>query len=403
VVKGPSQGRLSGTAPKLRYSPNANFSGSDSFTFKVSDKTADSAATVSITVKAVNDRPTAKDDSASTQEDRPIVRIDVLTNDTDVDGDRLKISAVTQGTNGSVSINTDNTLSYSPKANFYGTDAFTYTISDGKGGTDAAAVRIKVKAVNDAPTFTSRPVTTATVGTLYAYDVNATDPDVVDTLTYSLIIEPTGMTIDVATGLIQWTPTSAQAGANDVAAKVADSASVPASSTQPFTITAGPASTSGISHRQTPSTAESSNPKKGKKVLSVACKSGVVLASDDNRGETESGLYTSYDFSDVSIPEGAAIASVIVYVEHFEQEQFSEGKLQWAAGTGWPNKPIVWASINAPVYQGEPNEATDLWDLTSLVDTPEKVNSFQLLVKNNDDVAKRKTLVNYIYAVVEWN
>ncbi len=94
---------------------------------------------------------------------------------------------------------------------------------------------------------------------------------------------------------------------------------------------------------------------------------------------------------------------MIVYVEHFEQEQFSEGKLQWAAGTGWPNKPIVWASINAPVYEGEPNEATDLWDLTSLVDTPEKVNSFQLLVKNNDDVAKRKTLVNYIYAVVEWN
>jgi len=79
------------------------------------------------------------------------------------------------------------------------------------------------------------------------------------------------------------------------------------------------------------------------------------------------------------------------------------GKLQWSAGTGWPNKPIVWASINAPVYEGEPNEATDLWDLTSFVDTPEKLNSFQLQVKNNDDVAKRKTLVNYIYAVVEWN
>ncbi|GAI70596.1 unnamed protein product, partial [marine sediment metagenome] len=89
-------------------------------------------------------------------------------------------------------------------------------ISDGKGGTDAAAVRIKVKAVNDVPTFTSTPVTTATVGTLYTYDVNATDPDVIDTLTYSLTINPAGMTIDAATGLIQWTPTSAQAGANDV-------------------------------------------------------------------------------------------------------------------------------------------------------------------------------------------
>ncbi len=64
---------------------------------------------------------------------------------------------------------------------------------------------------------------------------------------------------------------------------------------------------------------------------------------------------------------------------------------------------MIWASINAPVYAGEPNESTDLWDLTSLVDTPEKVNSLQLQVKNNDDVAKRKTSVDYIYAVVEWN
>jgi len=404
VVKGPSHGKLSGKGPKLRYSPNANFNGSDSFTFKVSDKTTDSAAaTVSITVKAVNDSPTAKGDSASTQEDRPIVRIDVLTNDTDVDGDRLKISAVTQGKNGSVSINTDNTLGYTPKANFCGTDSFTYTVSDGKGGTDTATVNVRARAVNDAPMFTSTPVTTATVGALYTYDVNAMDPDVGDTLAYSLTIKPTDMTIDAATGLIQWTPTSAQAGANDVAVKVADSGSVPASSTQPFTITAGLASTPAIRHRQTPSAAEGSSPKKGKKILSVACKSGIVLASDDNRGETESGLYTSYDFPDVSIPAGVEIASVIIYVEHFEQEGFTVGKLQWSAGTGWPNKPIVWASINAPVYEGEPNEATDLWDLTSFVDTPEKLNSFQLQVKNNDDVAKRKTLVNYIYAVVEWN
>jgi hypothetical protein len=77
--------------------------------------------------------------------------------------------------------------------------------------------------------------------------------------------------------------------------------------------------------------------------------------------------------------------------------------LQWTAGTGWPDNPMVWASINAPVYMGEPNESTDLWDLTSLVDTPEKVNSLQFQVKNNDNIAKRKTSIDYIYAVVEWN
>ncbi len=401
IVKGPSHGSLTGTAPNLKYSPNANFNGSDSFTFKVSDKTADSAiATVSITVKAVNDAPTANDDWVVTQEDRPIERIDVLANDIDVDDDSLKISTVTQGTHGSVTINADNTLSYAPEADFFGSDAFTYTVSDSKGETDTAKVNVDVKAVNDAPRFTSTPLTTATVGALYTYDVDATDPDEGDTLTYSLTIKPTGMTIDAATGLIEWTPTSAQAGANDVAVRVADNSSVPASQTQSFTITAVLPSTPAITF---PTIENECKTKKCKTILPASCKRGVVQASDNNRGETDSGLHTLYDFSEVSIPAGVEIASVVIYVEHFEQEQFPTGKLEWSVGTGWPDEPLILASINPPVYEGEPNEATDLWDITSLVDTPEKVNSLQLQVKNNDDVAKRKTLIDYIYAVVEWN
>ena len=403
LVKGPVRGSLKGMAgksPKLSYTPKENFSGSDSFTYKVSDKTAESAvATVLITVKAVNDRPTAKDDTETTLEDKKASSIDVLTNDSDVENDPLKVVSVTQGKNGSVSINGDNTLSYTPDENFYGDDAFTYTLSDGKGGTDAAAVRVKVEAVNDAPIFTSTPVTTATVGKEYNYDVKATDPDILDTLVYSLIIEPMGMTIDAATGLIKWTPTGEQTGANDVAVRVADGGSTPASSTQPFTITV---SLANIPVNIAPSSEEDEPVKTGRKILSVADKSIVVQASDNDRRETDSGLYTSYDFSNVYIPEGAKISSVVVYVEHFEQEEFPEGKLQWTAGTGWPNNPMAWASINAPVYSGETNESTDLWDVTSFVDTPEKVNSLQFRVQNNDDVAKRKTSVDYIYAVVEW-
>jgi hypothetical protein len=238
------------------------------------------------------------------------------------------------------------------------------------------------------------------VDALYTYDVDAADPDAGDTLTYSLTIKPAGMTIDAATGLIEWTPTSAQAGANDVAVKVIDNGSVPASQTQSFTITASLPSTPATTVL---STTDDGNPQKCKTILPAACKSGILQTSNNNWRETDSGIYTSYDFSDVSIPAGVEIASVVVYVEHFEQEGFTAGKLEWAAGTGWPSEPVVWASINAPVYEGEPNEATDLWDVTSLVDTPEKVNSLQLQVRNNDDVTKRKTLVDCIYAVVEWN
>jgi hypothetical protein len=76
--------------------------------------------------------------------------------------------------------------------------------------------------------------------------------------------------------------------------------------------------------------------------------------------------------------------------------------LQWAIGAGWPGNPVVWTSIDAPVHEGQRNEVIDSWDVTSFVDTLEKVNSLQLQIKNNDNVGKRKTLVNYIYAVVKW-
>ncbi len=397
VVKGPSNGSLRGTAPRLRYSPKENFNGSDSFTFKASDKRTDSAAaTVSITVKAVNDAPTANDESVTTQEDRPV---SVRLSGNDPDGDSLSYSVVKGPSQGRLS-GTAPRLRYSPTANFNGSDSFTFKVSDKRTDSAAATVSITVKAVNDAPSFTSTPVTTATVDALYTYDVNATDPDAGDTLTYSLTIKPAGMTIDAATGLIEWTPTSAQAGANDVAVKVIDNGSVPASQTQSFTITASLPSTPATTVL---STADGCNPKKCKTILPAACKSGILQVSNNNWRETDSGLYTSYDFSDVSIPAGVKIASVVVYVEHFEQKGFTAGKLEWSAGTGWPSEPVVWASINAPVYEGEPNEATDLWDVTSLVDTPEKVNSLQLQVRNNDDVTKRKTLVDCIYAVVEWN
>ena len=74
---------------------------------------------------------------------------------------------------------------------------------------------------NETPIITSTPITTATIGVLYAYDVNATDPDG-DTLTYSLITRPTGMTINSANGLIIWIPVAAQIGNNSVTVKVSD-------------------------------------------------------------------------------------------------------------------------------------------------------------------------------------
>jgi hypothetical protein len=87
--------------------------------------------------------------------------------------------------------------------------------------------------VNQTPTITSTPITTATVKELYVYNVNATDPDSGDTLTYSLTTNPSGMTIDSTTGLINWTPTSAQIGNHNVTVEVSDGS---LSDTQSFII-----------------------------------------------------------------------------------------------------------------------------------------------------------------------
>lgn len=399
LITQPSHGSLSGTEPNLTYTPRTNFNGQDSFTFKVNDGKADSSdATISITVTPVNDPLQANDDSATMQEDAPIVTIDVLANDTDLDNDRLTVISATQGSNGSVTINANGTLTYTPNKNFCGTDEFSYIVSDGKGATDTARVNVTVNAVNDAPVITSKPQTTTRVWANYTYDVNAKDSDVEDTLTYSLTTKPEGMTIDSATGLIEFRPTSAQDGTYDVVVKVEDSNSIPASDTQSFVITV----TSLTSPLTSVLTVVDGYNKESKKNLSAEGITDIIQSSDNNRLETKFGLYISFDFSDASIPAGAKIISVVFYVEHFEQEQFPSGKLQWDIGTDWPDNPTILASTNAPVRNGQQNEAIDSWDVTSFVSTSEKVDSLQLRVSNNDNTGRRKTFADHIYAVVEW-
>ena len=135
------------------YDPNGQFeylqagnSTTDSFTYTVSDGNGGTdTATVTITINGVNDPPVAVNDSAITNEDTPVV-IDVLNNDSDVDGDALTVDSVTQGTNGSV-INNGGNVTYIPALGFNGTDSFNYTVSDGNGGTDTAAVNVNVTGI----------------------------------------------------------------------------------------------------------------------------------------------------------------------------------------------------------------------------------------------------------------
>ena len=168
----------------VTYTPNPDVSGTDTFTYTVSDGSGGVATgTVTITVTPVNDIPVAAADSATTSE-ATAVTLSVLANDTDVDGDTLTVTAVSPATGGTA-VTDGTSVTYTPNDNFHGTDTFTYTVSDGSGGTAIGTVTITVRSVNLAPVaydgslYTTE--NTAVSGTLSASDANG------DTLTYRLV------------------------------------------------------------------------------------------------------------------------------------------------------------------------------------------------------------------------
>ncbi len=132
VLTGPAHGTLTlNPDGSFLYAPTTNYNGVDSFTYRASDGLATSnTALVTIVVTAINDAPVANDDSVATGEDTQVTG-NVLTNDTDVDGNTLTATIVSGPSHGTLILNTDGTFTYTPAANYNGTDSFTYTANDG--------------------------------------------------------------------------------------------------------------------------------------------------------------------------------------------------------------------------------------------------------------------------------
>ena len=153
-VTTPEHGTATVVSGGVRYAPELNWYGDDRFKYTVADPggltaTATVKVTVKVTVTPVNDPPEAVDDEAETLEDVPMV-VDVLANDTDVDGDPLEVVAVGSAGHGTTAI-AEGGVRYASELNWYGTDRFTYTIADPGGLTATARVTMTVLPVNDAP------------------------------------------------------------------------------------------------------------------------------------------------------------------------------------------------------------------------------------------------------------
>ncbi|EJC6854573.1 tandem-95 repeat protein, partial [Vibrio parahaemolyticus] len=145
------QGSVDIVDGKLVFTPAENFNGEATITYIVTDGDLTDEAKVTVTVTPVNDSPVAVDDTTSIQEDTAVT-IDVLTNDTDVDGDKLSIESVSVPKDqGTVEV-VDGKLVFTPAENFNGDAEITYTVTDGQL-TDEAKVTVTVNPVNDAPTI----------------------------------------------------------------------------------------------------------------------------------------------------------------------------------------------------------------------------------------------------------
>ncbi|MCD8410613.1 Ig-like domain-containing protein, partial [Tenacibaculum finnmarkense] len=182
---------------KIVYTPNANFHGEDTFTYTNSEG---NIATVKVTVNPINDETVIKDDAATTDEE-VAVTIDVLKNDTDVDGNKATLVSATNGTNGTTAI-VNGKIVYTPNENFHGEDTFTYTNSEG----NTATVKVTVNPIND-ETVIKDDTATTDEEVAVTIDVLKNDTDVDgNTATLTSATNGTNGTTSIVNGKIVYTP-----------------------------------------------------------------------------------------------------------------------------------------------------------------------------------------------------
>lgn len=219
VVTGPEHGTLSGTPPQLTYTPVANYHGPDSFTYTASDAGATSAAaTVSLTVRPVNDLPTASDVAVATDEDAQVA---IVLQGSDLDGEQPSFSVVTLPSDGTLSGSGAN-RTYRPSLNANGARALTFRACDAGGCSANATVTIAIRPVNDAPR-TAVDFVATDPGTPLTFGVVGNDSDIDgDTLALDSVDAPAHGDIEIVDGQLVYTPDADFTGTDVFAYTVLD-------------------------------------------------------------------------------------------------------------------------------------------------------------------------------------
>jgi len=224
AITAPQHGTAAVVNGKIVYTGAANYNGADNFDYTISDGHGGTTTkTLAVTVKPVNDAPTADNviiTTAINEDNKYVVTtasLLALSGSSDVDGDTLTISSVQGASHGIVQLVSGN-ITFTPTANYNGVASFTYTVNDGHGGTVIKTANLTINPVNDAPTASN---VTASINEDNQYVITATDliakslaKDVDnDALTISSVQGATHGTVALSNGNIIFTPTANYNGA----------------------------------------------------------------------------------------------------------------------------------------------------------------------------------------------
>jgi VCBS repeat-containing protein len=221
----PLEGTVEVLDHNIKYTPGANFNGTNSFSYAVIDADNDSAtATVAVMVDAVNDPPEALDDNYSVDEDS-ILDVEspgVLDNDSDLEGDILTAVLESGVTGGSLTLNGDGSFTYVPASDFNGTDSFTYKANDGSESSSVAIVTITVNPINDMPAAMTDNVELEGIVPVLI-DVLGNDDGLGDApIIVAVMIQPGFGVAEVVDNQIQYTPGDGFEGLDSFSYSVTD-------------------------------------------------------------------------------------------------------------------------------------------------------------------------------------
>jgi hypothetical protein len=215
AVSNATGGTVDLTAGVVTFTPTADLcgDGEGGFDYDISDGNGGSdSASVSVDITCANDGPAAGDDTVDVTEDTPTdVTAELLANDSDVDGDTLSVSDVSNATGGGIDLS-GGVVTFTPDANLCGDGegSFDYDISDGNSGSDSASVTVDITCANDVPAAGNDTVdVTEDTATDVTAQILANDTDVEgDTLAVSDVSNATGGTVDLTAGVVTFTPTA---------------------------------------------------------------------------------------------------------------------------------------------------------------------------------------------------